>query len=102
VVELITKGGREFHNLTVEGKKEYLYESTLVCSWVKYPFLESRWLGMKGFDGMCRVPLIILYIIISLAMFLLNLRLGKSRDCNIEVTLEYVEKSFRQNLAARL
>jgi len=57
---------------------------------------------MKEFNGMCRVPLIILYIIISLAMFLLDLRLGKSRDCNIEVTLEYVEKSFRQNLAARL
>jgi len=49
---------------------------------------------MKEFDGMCRVPLIILYTIISLAMFLamflLDLRLGKSRDCNIEVTLEYV------------
>jgi len=43
---------------------------------------------------MCRIPLIILYII-SLAMFLLDLRLGKSRDCNIEVTLEYVEKLFR-------
>ena len=35
VSELITEGGREFHNLTVEGKKEYLYESILVCSWVK-------------------------------------------------------------------
>jgi len=53
---------------------------------------------MKEFDGMCRVPLIILCIIISL-MFL---RLGKSRDCNIEVRLEYVEKSFRHNLAAHL
>jgi len=54
---------------------------------------------MKEFNGMCRVPLIIFYIII---MFLLDLKLGKSRNCNIEVTLEYVEKSFRQNLAARL
>jgi len=49
---------------------------------------------MKGFDGMCKVPLIILFIIISLAIFLLDLQLGKSRNCNKEVTLEYEEKSF--------
>ena len=57
---------------------------------------------MSGSDGMFKIPLIILYIAVSLAVFLLDLRLGKSRDCNIEVTLEYDEKSFKQNLAACL
>ena len=50
---------------------------------------------MSGSDGMFKIPLIILYIAVSLAVFLLDLRLGKSRDCNIEVTLEYDEKSFK-------
>ena len=57
---------------------------------------------MSGSDGICKIPLIILNITVSLAVFLLDLRLGKSRDCNIEVVLEYDEKSFKQNLAARL
>ena len=61
-----------------------MYESTLVCSWVKYPLPESRSLGKKEFDGMCKVPLIILCIIISLAMFLLDLRLGKPRNWNMK------------------
>jgi len=43
-------------------------------------------LGKKEFDGMCKVSLIILCIVISLAMFLLDLRLGKPRSCIIEVT----------------
>ena len=95
VVELIITEGERIPQLNSrKEKKEYLYESTLVCSWVKYPLPESRWSGKKEFDGMCKVPLIILYIIISLTMFLLDLRLGKSRNCNIEVTLEYEERSF--------
>ena len=63
------RGGREFHNLIVEGKKE---ESVRVSNCVKYPLLESRRLGIKRLEGMCRLPLIILYIVMSLADFLLD------------------------------
>ena len=57
---------------------------------------------MSGSDGMCKIPLIILYITVSLAAFLLDLRLGQSRESNLEVTLEDDENSFKQNLAACL
>ena len=45
------------------------------------------------------MPLMILYIIISLA---LDSRVGKSSDVSMLVTLEYVEKSLKQNLATAL
>ena len=52
---------------------------------------------------MCKFLLIILYIIMSLAMFLLVWRLCRSKDSNMLVTLEYGEKLLKpQNLAARL
>ena len=52
------------------------------------------------FEGIYKFPLIILYIIMSSAMFLLYLRHGRSRDCNIEVTLEYGEKIFNYRIEA--
>ena len=44
--------------------------------------------------------LIILYIIMSLALALLCCSVGRSSVVGILETLEYLEKSFRQNLAA--
>ena len=51
---------------------------------------------------MCKFLLIILYIIMSLAMFLLVWKLCRSKDSNMLVTLEYGENLLKQNLAARL
>ena len=43
---------------------------------------------------------VILYIIMSLALTLLCCSVGKSSAVNILETLKYLEKSFKQNLAA--
>ena len=87
VGELITFGGIVFQSLITEGKKENLYESIIVCGWLKYPSLDGRWFGEKSFDGTSKLPVNILYIVINFAIFLLYSRVGIFEDDIILVTL---------------
>ena len=59
------KGGREYHNLIVVGKKVYKSLFEFLHNWVKYPFLE---LGLGNWKGCVNY---LVYMVMSLVDFLL-------------------------------
>ena len=88
------KRGREFCNFIVKGKKE---NSILVdnCHFLMWDIWGIARLSI----GIHRFPLINLYSITNLAFFLLDHSEGRpSDDCRL-LTLQYLEKLLKQNLA---